>query len=366
MAAKKTSRKSPRKRRSSAERFDVYVAVNEAMNKALDAGIKPWRKPWSSKPGQPIEQMRNAITGRAYRGINVFLLNVAAASMGYNDPRWLTFNQAAKRAKAVWLKANGHADDEAGETAYMEAVKAGYRGGVIKGEESTLVTLWKPFRADAKDPKTGEVILDPKTGKPKQVQRLLLTYFKVFNVEQCDNLDLASIVEEPEAEPEVEFTPIEAAESIVTEMPNAPSLRHGGNSAHYAPFLDHVQMPERGDFRTEESYYATLFHELVHSTGHESRLHRVKQWTGFGSGQPYAQEELVAEMGSAFLCGMANIDGDLDQSAAYLSGWAKAIKDETAKDRKWLVMAAARAQKAADYILGVQQNTQEPINGEAA
>lgn len=355
MATTKKSSKKSYRRRSTKARFDVYEHVTNTIVAALDKGVKPWRKPWSAK-GASLEPMTNAVTGRAYRGINVFLLNVTAATEGYYDPRWLTFKQAAARAKAVWLRANGHKDDEAGEAAYMQAVKAGFRGGVRKDEHSTLVTLWKPFTKEVEDEKTGE---------KKKGSFLLLKHYYVFNVEQCAGLDLKSMVPEPDDEPEVEFHPIAAAERVVADMPKRPGLRDGGNRAYYAPALDRVHMPERTAFENEEAFYATLFHELAHATGHESRLGRVKDWAAFGS-QPYAQEELVAEMTSAFLCGMVGIDSNLDQSAAYIGHWAKAVRDATANDKRWLVNAAARANRAADFILDIKTNDVQPTNGEAA
>jgi antirestriction protein ArdC len=355
MASTKSSPKKKYTRKSSTERFDVYQHVTDTITSALDKGVTPWRKPWTNVGGIDAELPRNAVTGREYRGINVFLLFVTSAVEGYSDPRWLTFKQAAARAKTVWLKANGHKDDAKGEAAYMEAVKAGYRGGVRKGEKSTVVTLWKPFKKEVEE-----------DGEKKVKSLLLLKHYYVFNVEQCDGLDLKTIVEEPEAEPEVEFNAIDAADAMVADMPKAPSLSHGGNRAFYRPLTDSVTMPERTAFTTEEGYYATLFHELVHATGHESRLHRVKEWGAFGS-EPYAQEELVAEMGGAFLCAMVGIDSNMDQSAAYIGSWAKAIREATAQDKRWLVVAAARAQRAADFILGVQTpDTDQPKNGEAA
>lgn len=346
-------------RKSTAARLDVYEHVTNVITEALEKGVTPWHKPWTNRPGVEPQAQHNAVTGRPYRGVNVFLLNVAAASFGYEDPRWLTFNQAAARAKAVWLKANDHKDNEEGETAYVAAVKDGYRGGVRKGETSTLVTLWRPFSKEIEDEKTGE---------KKKGDFLLLKYFKVFNVEQCDNLDLKSIVPEPDPdeEPEPEFDSIAAAETLICSMPKAPRfLKEGGNRAYYSPMSDHIGMPEATSFESPEAYYATKFHEMVHSTGHESRLGRIKDWASFGS-EPYAQEELVAEMGSAMLCGMVGIDAQLDQSAAYIANWSKAIKSATANDKRWLVVAASRAQRAADHILAVPDYKDQPKNGEAA
>ncbi|MEI6358547.1 MAG: zincin-like metallopeptidase domain-containing protein [Verrucomicrobiota bacterium] len=132
-------------------------------------------------------------------------------------------------------------------------------------------------------------------------------------------------------------------------MPQRPVIKHGMNMASYSPGSDMVNMPDRTRFQSEDHYYATLFHELVHSTGHEKRLKRasIMERNGYGS-DPYAKEELIAEMGSAFLCGYAGIeDRTIDSSAAYLEGWLKQLKE----DKTLIVHAAAQAQKATDFIL---------------
>jgi antirestriction protein ArdC len=133
-------------------------------------------------------------------------------------------------------------------------------------------------------------------------------------------------------------------------MPQRPVIKHGMNMAAYSPVSDVVNMPDRVRFKSEDHYHATLFHELVHSTGHEKRLKRasIMERNGYGS-NPYAKEELIAEMGSAFLCGYAGIvDRTIDSSAAYLEGWLKQLRE----DKTLIVHAAAQAQKAADFILG--------------
>jgi antirestriction protein ArdC len=136
---------------------------------------------------------------------------------------------------------------------------------------------------------------------------------------------------------------------IVAKMPQPPIIKHGMTQAFYSPANDTIGMPERARFDSEDGYHATLFHELVHSTGHEKRLNRasITERNGFGS-NPYCKEELIAELGSAFLCGHAGIvDRTIDGSAAYVEGWLKQLK----QDKTLIVSAAAQAQKAADFIL---------------
>jgi antirestriction protein ArdC len=294
---------------------DAYKVVTDRIIEALDAGIVPWHKPWKSVAGSGPTSMQ---TGREYRGINVWILSVTSMLRGYSSPYWLTFKQAKERG-----------------------------GSVRKGEKGTQVVLWKPVRKE----------VETEGGETETQQYLVLRYFTVFNLEQCDG------IEAPASEPLPERDPIEACEEIVTGYVPGPDIRHGGNSAYYSPALDFVQMPQRGQFDTSEHYYGTLFHELAHSTGHESRLKRdtLISPKPFGS-EDYSKEELTAEMTAALLCGEAGIEVNVQHHASYVANWLEALRN----DRKLLVQAAARAQKAADLVLGVQpvkNGEEEPNNG---
>jgi antirestriction protein ArdC len=179
----------------------------------------------------------------------------------------------------------------------------------------------------------------------------VLRYFTVFNVAQCEG------IEAPEA-PARDFAPIEAAERIVAGLPegHAP-IRHGLSGACYVPDLDEIRMPAREAFHSDAAYYGTLFHELTHSTGHESRLARrgVVERPRFAS-HDYSEEELVAEMGSAFLGHVSGILPEtLPNSAAYLAGWLASLKG----DARLVVRAAGAAQKAADWLTGTKPGTDE-------
>ena len=267
-------------------RADVYLSVTNRMIEELEKDdVAPWRKPWVG--GGPV----NVRNGRPYRGINVFLLGL----QHYGDPRWGTF-------KAV---------KECG-------------GMVRKGEKATHVILWKPVAKNRPD-------------QEEQERYLLLKTYPVFNADQCDGL--------PELETGEDVQPLDQAEAIVTGYIGPTISTNGVGMAAYSETLDLVTMPPTPSFTSTEGYYSTLFHELVHSTGHKDRLDRLES-TGFGTG-PYAKEELVAEMGAAMLCGVAGIE-NLDQSASYVSGWLKRLQD----DRKLVVQAAAQAQKACDLMLG--------------
>lgn len=275
----------------------VYEIITERIIATLEAGTVPWRKPWSGQAGMP----KNLISGKEYRGINVFLLH----TLGYDSPWFLTFKQAK-----------------------------GLGGQVRKGEKGCPVVFWKWLDRKETD-----------DGKVNQHRVPLLRYFTVFNVEQCDGIKIPDVdVSEREHEP------LQAAESIVEGMPERPTIEHGFRGACYSPSEDKVRMPKPERFESGNGYYATLFHELTHATGHSSRLDRKldTKHAAFGSGD-YSKEELVAEMGAAFLNGQAGIlDSQVEQSASYIDGWLKTLRS----DCRVVVMAAAQAQKAADFILG--------------
>ena len=198
-----------------------------------------------------------------------------------------------------------------------------------------MVVFWKQHE-----------ITDEQTGEKKKVP--MLRYYNVFNLDQCDGITA------PDAPtvPETVFTPVEAAEALVKGYAEGPSIQHKGTKAYYSPLVDGISLPKPQRFASTEEYYATLFHELAHSTGHSKRLDRKLDTESrpFGSAD-YGREELVAEMAAAYLCGDVGIvPAVIDNQAAYIQGWLKTIKE----DKKLVVSAAGAAQKAADWIKGVR------------
>ena len=274
-----------------------YDRITERIVSLLSQGTVPWHKPWQVKTGLP----RNLVSQKPYRGINVFLL----MAMNYESPHWLTLRQA------------------------------NLLGGQIKpGEKSCPVVFWKPMK-----------VTDKETKEEKKIPFLRL--YHVFNITQCTGLKNIPPADDSAF---IQTMPAE----IVANMPQRPVIKQGMTMASYSPSNDVVNLPDHVRFESEDHYHATLFHELVHSTGHEKRLKRagVMERNGYGS-DPYGKEELIAEMGSAFLCGYAGIvDRTINSSAAYLEGWLKQLK----QDRTLIVHAAAQAQKAADFILGHKPN----------
>lgn len=274
--------------------LNVYQIITDRILEKLSAGVVPWRQPWSTS------LPKNLVSKKAYRGVNIFLLG----AMGYSSPYWCSYKQAAAQG-----------------------------GQVRKGEKSTPVVFWK--------------VLDKvEDGKVRKV--FILRYFNCFNTSQCDGLTV------PSEDNRHDFQPLTECERILQQYRGAPALVEGGDRACYIPSRDVIQMPPGDRFGSTEEYYSTRFHESVHSTGAEHRLARkgITDPIRFGS-HAYSVEELIAEMGAAFLCGITGIENrTLDNSAAYIQSWMSKLRSEP----KWLVEAGSAAQKAVDHILGVGAN----------
>lgn len=293
--------------RNAASRPSLYQTVTDRIIYSLKAGVIPWEKPWKTPryAGGPFP--RNFYTGRPYRGINVLLL----WSSEYSSPFWITFKQA-------------------------QALK----GNVRKGEQGTPIVFYKQLPEHATKDEGG-------TSEDERVP-FVLCHYTVFNVEQCDGLTLPEISQPAIAR---EIGEDELCESFVTGWENRPALYLNSPTecrAYYRPSTDSVHMPARSRFVDAPHYYSTLFHELVHSTGHESRLHRIFG-DSFGD-ELYGKEELVAEMGAAFLCAVAGIaDEHTDRNTtAYIQNWIATLEG----DNRLIVHAAGNAQRAVDLILG--------------
>ena len=267
----------------------AYEAVyNQIINK-MNEGQIPWRKDWKNQ--RPC----NLKSNRPYRGINFILLSLS----GFKDHRWTTLKHATSIG-----------------------------GKVKKGEKSTQVVFW-------------QILNKIENGNLKNIP--ILKYYNVFNLDQLEGIEL----------PKEEFNQILSAEELTEKMFNKPKIEHGNFSPCYSPKQDLIKMPLQTNFETSESYYQTLWHELVHSTGHESRLNRktLTESARFGS-EIYCEEELVAELGSAFICAEASLDNTIQSSTSYIQGWMDIFKENP----KMIVNASSKAQKAVDYLLNLNQN----------
>jgi antirestriction protein ArdC len=282
---------------------DLYAEVSSRIVAELERGAAPWIKPWSATAGQNVPQ--NAITNRAYSGCNVILLWLAR-NRGWSTPRFLTFKQA---------------------------IEAG--GNVRKGEHGTKVYFVKQLRvrergADADDEADEKIIP-------------MMREYTVFSVEQCQNLP-ESIVD---GKPARVRNP-DTRDDLVDEFLRSTraDMREGQGEAYYAPGDDHISLPRFEAFKGADHFYNIAFHELTHWTGHKSRLDRDLTHR-FGE-RAYAAEELVAELGAAFLCAEFGFDGDV-RNAGYIASWIELLKG----DKRAFFTACNRASKAAEYLRGL-------------
>jgi antirestriction protein ArdC len=277
---------------------DVYSIINEKIIECLERQSVPWQQSWTNG-GLP----QNIISKRYYRGINVPLL----AMEGYEHNLFVTFQQ---------LKSIG--------------------GKIRKGEKGHIVVYWNRVE------KSIEQVDEPDAQKDKK--KAVLRYYYVFNISQCENIPEKYLPATREAEA------IPSCESIVTGMPQCPPIRHKEQKAFYHPADDYVNMPKKRSFKSDAAYYSTLFHELMHSTGHASRLSRsgVTGTAEFG-GEAYSQEELIAEIGACYLQSHTGITSEFDSSASYIQGWLTKLKN----DKRFIFIAFTAAQRAIDFILNV-------------
>lgn len=296
---------------------NLYEEVTNKIISLIEQGVAPWRRTWST-----YGLARNYGTKHIYTGINLLLMNNTLHPIPY----FMTFKQVKE-----------------------------YEGQIRKGAKAEKVIYFDVYYKDGNDTSLDKEEALRRRNNGEEIQILkFIKYYHVFNIEDIEGIEFEI--------PEIELRhneKIALCERIIEEMPKRPELRQiNANKACYAPELDFVNIPSIEQFESAEYYYATFFHELIHSTGHSSRLAReeVMNPNTFGS-KPYSKEELVAEMGASFLCSSVQIDYDhvVENNAAYLAGWLKVLKE----DSKFIFKVASEAQKAADYILNRRQ-----INGE--
>jgi antirestriction protein ArdC len=289
-------------------RQDVYTRVTDRIVADLEQGVRPWMKPWSAEhaAGKITRPLRH--NGTPYSGINILMLWSAAVASGFAAPIWMTFKQA--------LEFNAH---------------------VRKGEKGSLVVYANSIMRKETDEATGEDI-------DREIH--FMKGYTVFNVEQIEGLPAHYY-----AQPEPRFSPIQRIEHADTFFSHLRAdIRNSGTQAYYAQESDYIRMPPFEAFDCPESYYATLAHESTHWTKHPARLAREfgrKQWGDEG----YAEEELVAELGAAFLC--ADLELSLtprEDHASYIAHWLTVLKN----DKRAIFRAASHAQRAADFLHGLQ------------
>lgn len=291
---------------------DIYQIVSDTIVKQIETGTPPWKKPVLSvrfENGTVLNRPCNFVTKRAYEGINMFLLSCTPHIV----PMFLTFNQ-------------------------VQSLK----GKVKKGAKGYIVVFWKK-----------EIVkFSVNDGEEKEKERFFLTYHKVFNVEDT-TIDYQKYIVREVSQPKKEAIKIESCEAIIKGYVNPPKIITSETDMCYYPLTDKIGIPAYTRFKKGTEYYHVLFHEMIHSTGHRSRLNRegIEDFSGFGSAS-YSKEELIAELGAAFLGKISGIDTPetVTNSAAYIKGWLEPLKN----DKKFFFEACSKATKAVEYILGVR------------
>ena len=295
------------------DRTDVHARITARILADLERGVRPWMKPWDAgnASGRIVRPLR--ATGQPYRGINTLMLWMSALERGFASPYWMSYRQA-------------------------QALD----GQVRRGEHGTLVV----FAGTVTRAEPGE------DGRESEREIPFLKGYTVFNAEQVDGLPDRFRAAPPE--PAAPMQRIAAAERFFAGT--GAEIRHGGVKAFYALGGDYVQMPPFETFRDAESHAATLGHEIVHWTRHPNRLNRDFGRTRWGDAG-YAAEELVAEIGSAFLCADLGITPEVrEDHAAYIATWLGVLRNDT----RVIAGAAAHAQRAVDVLHALQPEAPPP------
>lgn len=301
---------------------DIYQEVTDKIIAKLEEGTAPWHKPW----GSPA-LARNYESGNIYTGINMVLFNLVYTD---DEPYYLTFNQVKKLG-----------------------------GKVKKGSKARQLVYYNVMYKDGNGKRISEATAKAKRKAGEEVEKIpFLKSYGVFTIADIEGIEFSI----PEEKRYPENVRLAACEKILHDMPKRPKFQSkaGERKACYVPVIDTVRIPVLDRFEITEAYYNTLFHEVVHATGHASRLNRdgITKPIKFGSDN-YAKEELVAELGASFLCGITQINREvvLDNTAAYIANWLERLKN----DKKLVFQAAAKAKQAVEFILDKSIND-KPIN----
>ncbi len=283
---------------------DIHQVITDRILEAMEQARSTAKRLWDSQPSLPL----NLTTGKPYQGINTLILWAAGLRSGYTSPYWLTYKQASDRG-----------------------------GQVRKGEASELCVFYKPWESQDTNVTTGEM---------ETTKGAILKSFRVFNLDQIDGIEAQAKEERPA------FIAIEDAERILQASPAV--IHIGGTQACYIPSRDEIHLPAREDFISVEAFYSTAMHEICHSSGHKSRLGR--DFSGRFGTESYAFEELIAELGSAFLnADLGMLNTTLPDHADYLSNWIAILRS----DKKAILTAAAQASKAHGFIKGLMADQEQ-------
>lgn len=308
--ARSTKKNNTRSTKRSKTKTDPYQELTDRIVEKIKQGVKPWQPRWKG-----YGLAKNMATDHIYTGINAFILNLLTP---HPIPYYMSYKQAKEQG-----------------------------GQVKKGAKAERVYFYKSYYKDENGSNISQAEGERREQEGGNVERIqFLKFYHVFNIEDIEGVEVDT--------PEHLLNPnetIEACEAVIKGYQNGPEhVKEDGNRAYYMPSKDLINLPELERFNSSEDYYLTMFHELAHSTGHAKRLNRdgITKPNEFRS-QPYAKEELIAELGAAFLAGHAGIGGEdaEDQNASYLGGWLSVLENDT----KLIFRAAAEAQRAVDHIL---------------
>lgn len=285
--------------------MDLFQIITDRMIAELEQGVIPWQKPWSG-----VQGAISHTTGKRYSLLNQMLLSCRSGE-------FVTFKEAQREG-----------------------------GHIKKGEKASMIVFWK-FMESAKRDNDGNVVYG-EDGKPVMESVPFLRYYNVFHIDQCEGIQPR--FEEVQA-PGDPLSPDDAADQIVKDYIQSSGVKltiQHSDRAFYSPSSDSVTVPELAQYTSVSEFYSTLFHELTHSTGHASRLNRLSKEASFGS-ELYSKEELIAELGAAFLVNHAGLEtsSSFRNSTGYIQSWLKALKD----DKRLIISAAGKADKAVDFIL---------------
>ena len=284
--------------------MDIYEKITSRIIEKLESGTIPWRKPW--KNGMPV----NYVSRKEYRGVNLLLLPLGG--------EWLTF---------------------------LQCKDAG--GKVKKGEKGEMIVYAGSYTP--KDENLSDEDKATSENSNKEKSRNFLKRSTVFHISQCEGIE-SKLAETDNPNPNE--SPDDKAEATLAEYVRREGIRleliETSQRVYYSPEKDMIRMPTREKFSDNAGFYGTAFHEAAHSTGHKSRLDRIKERAAFGTGE-YSKEELVAEIAAAYLCNIHGLETEnsFDNTAAYIQAWLAQLRN----DNKLIVQAASAAQKATDYIL---------------
>lgn len=297
-------RDTPQTRRTAEDRADIYQRITDSIASAIEKGAGEWRMPWHSKGDGVAPRMpTNLITGRPYRGVNTVVLWASAEANAYGSAVWGTYRQWKERGAQV-----------------------------RKGEHASPVVFWKVTDRNEEGEDGGDGSEETRSGR-----QFFAKGYSVFNAAQVEGYEPPAL-----PAPTIQVR-IQSVEQFFSAL--GVEVSHGGNRAFYRPADDRIQMPPFEAFCDLVAYYATLAHEVTHWTGHPARC--ARDLKGRFGDEAYAAEELIAELGAAFLCADLELASQpLPGHAAYVQSWLKVLR----ADKRAIFTASAKAQAAADYV----------------